>query len=78
VGEKYPTIVPSWERAWENVVPFLAFPAEIRKVIYTTNAIEGLHMQLRKVLKNRGHFPNNEAAANYLEEGHDTVCHSLR
>jgi len=65
-ARKYPTIVPSWERAWENVVPFLAFPAEIRKVIYTTNAIESLHMQLRKILKTRGHFPSDEAAAKLI------------
>ena len=65
-AKKYPTIIPSWERAWENVVPFLSFPAEIRKVIYTTNAIESLHMQLRKILKNRGHFPNDEAAAKLI------------
>ena len=65
-AKKYSTIVPSWERAWENVVPFLSFPPEIRKVIYTTNAIESLHMQLRKILKNRGHFPNDEAAAKLI------------
>jgi transposase-like protein len=65
-AKKYPVIIPSWERAWENIVPFLSFPAEIRKVIYTTNAIESLHMQLRKILKNRGHFPNDEAAAKLI------------
>ena len=65
-AKKYPTIVPSWERAWEQVIPFLSYPAEIRRVIYTTNAIESLHMQLRKVLKNRGHFPNDEAASKLI------------
>jgi transposase-like protein len=65
-GRRYPTIVPGWERVWEQVVPFLAFPKEIRRVIYTTNAIESLHMQLRKVLKNRGHFPNDEAATKLI------------
>jgi transposase-like protein len=65
-ARRYPTIVPSWERAWEQVVPFLTYPKEIRRVIYTTNAIESLHMQLRKVLKNRGHFPNDEAAAKLI------------
>jgi transposase-like protein len=65
-AKKYPTIVPSWERAWDQVIPFLSYPMEIRRVIYTTNAIESLHMQLRKVLKNRGHFPNDESAAKLI------------
>lgn len=63
---KYPMIGKSWRSNWERVIPFFAFPAEIRKVIYTTNAIESLNSQLRKVLKNRGHFPNDEAAAKLL------------
>jgi transposase-like protein len=61
-GLKYPTIVRSWRRAWEHVIPFFAFPPEVRRVIYTTNAIESLHMQLRKIIKTRGHFPSDEAA----------------
>ena len=61
-GCKYPTIVQSWRRAWEHVIPFFAFPPEVRRVIYTTNAIESLHMQLRKIIKTRGHFPSDEAA----------------
>jgi transposase-like protein len=61
-GEKYPTIVQSWRRAWEHVIPFFAFPPDVRRVIYTTNVIESLHMQLRKIIKTRGHFPNDEAA----------------
>lgn len=61
-GEKYPTIVQCWRRAWENVIPFFAFPPEVRRVIYTTNVIESLHMQLRKIIKSRGHFPNDDAA----------------
>jgi putative transposase len=61
-GKKLPPIVQSWRRVWEQVIPFFAYPLEIRKIIYTTNAIESLHMQLRKVLKNRGHFPSDEAA----------------
>ncbi|VBT32954.1 transposase mutator type [Burkholderia pseudomallei] len=65
-GEKYPTIVQSWQRAWEHVVPFLVFPPEIRRVVYTTNAIESLNMQLRKIIKTRGHFPNDEAAIKLL------------
>ncbi len=65
-GEKYPTIVQSWQRAWEHVVPFYVFPPEIRRVAYTTNAIESLNMQLRKIIKTRGHFPNDEAAIKLL------------
>ena len=65
-GAKYPTIVKSWQRAWEHVTPFFAFPPEIRRVIYTTNAIESLNMQLRKIIKTRGHFPNDEAAIKLL------------
>jgi putative transposase len=61
-GRKHPTIAQSWRRAWEHVIPFFAFPPEVRRVIYTTNAIESLHMQLRKIIKTRGHFPSNEAA----------------
>lgn len=61
-GAKYSTIVQSWRRAWENVIPFFAFPPEVRRVIYTTNVIESLHMQLRKIIKTRGHFPNDDAA----------------
>jgi len=61
-GEKYPTIVQSWRRAWEHVIPFFAFPPEVRRVIYTTNVIESLHMQLRKIIKTRGHFPSDDAA----------------
>jgi transposase-like protein len=65
-GKKLPAIVQSWRRVWEQVIPFFAYPKEIRKIIYTTNAIESLHMQLRKVLKNRGHFPGDEAATKLI------------
>jgi putative transposase len=51
-----------WERAWERVIPFLAFPEEIRRIVYTTNSVESLHMQIRKTIKTRGHFPNDDAA----------------
>lgn len=61
-GKKFPMIVQSWKRNWEQIIPFFAYGPEIRKMIYTTNAIESLHMQIRKVLKTRGHFPNDEAA----------------
>jgi putative transposase len=57
----YLAISQSWRRNWERVIPFFAYPAEIRKVIYTTNAIESINMSLRKVTKNRGSFPNDEA-----------------
>ncbi|VVM06961.1 hypothetical protein MAMC_01378 [Methylacidimicrobium cyclopophantes] len=65
-GKKLPAIVQIWRRVWEQVIPFFAFPLEIRKILYTTNAIESLNMQLRKVLKTRGHFPNDEAAAKLI------------
>jgi putative transposase len=65
-GQKYPTIAPIWRRAWEHVIPFFAFPPAIRRVLYTTNAIESLHMQLRKIIKTRGHFPSDEAAIKLL------------
>lgn len=55
---KYPTIVQSRRRAWAQVVPFYAFPPEVRRIIYTTNAIKSLHMRLRKIIKTRGHFPS--------------------
>jgi putative transposase len=58
----HPTISQIWRRNWERVIPFFAFPAEIRKVIYTTNAVESLNMTLRKIIKTRGSFPNEEAA----------------
>ena len=63
---KYKSVVRLWKENWEHVIPFLAYPAEIRKVIYTTNAVESLHMSLRKVTKNRGSFPNEESATKLL------------
>lgn len=57
----YLAISQSWRRNWTHIIPFFAYPADIRKVIYTTNAIESINMSLRKVTKNRGSFPNNEA-----------------
>jgi len=65
-GAKYPMIVAAWQRAWEHVTPFFVFPPDIRRVIYTTNAIESLNMQLRKIIKTRGHFPSDEAAIKLL------------
>ncbi len=58
---KYPTITDSWKRNWTQIVPFLAFPNEIRKAIYTTNAIESVNFTLRKIIKNKQLFPNDLA-----------------
>jgi len=66
LGRKYPAAVAVWQRAWERFIPFLAFPPEVRKVIYTTNSIESLNYQLRKIIKNRGHFPNDDAVVKLL------------
>jgi putative transposase len=63
---KYPSISASWRRNWERITPFLAYPAEVRRVIYTTNAIESTNMSLRKIIKNRGSFPTDEAAMKLL------------
>lgn len=65
-GQKFPTVVAAWRRAWERVIPFFAFSPAVRKVIYTTNAIESLHSQLRKIIKTRGHFPSDDAATKLL------------
>jgi putative transposase len=64
--KKYPTISALWRRHWAQIIPFFAFPQEVRKVIYTTNAVESLNMTLRKVIKTRGSFPNEEAAIKLL------------
>jgi putative transposase len=61
-GQKLPPVVRAWREAWEYVIPFLAFPPEVRRVIYTTNAIEALNRQLRKAVKTKGHFPTEDAA----------------
>ncbi len=65
-GQKFPPIAKSWRKNWDHVIPFFAYPEDIRKIIYTTNAIESLNMSLRKIIKNRGHFPNDEAATKLL------------
>jgi len=66
LGKKYPSTVKAFRDAWERFTPFLAFPPALRRVIYTTNSIESLNYQLRKVTKNRGHFPNDAAAVKLL------------
>jgi putative transposase len=65
-GGKYKAIGKLWKENWEHVIPFFAFPADVRKVIYTTNAVESLHMSLRKIIKTRGSFPSEEAALKLL------------
>ncbi|GAA5005508.1 IS256 family transposase [Actinopolymorpha pittospori] len=66
LGRRYPATVATWENAWERFIPFLAFPPEVRRIIYTTNAIESLNYQLRKIIKNRGHFPSDDAVIKLL------------
>ena len=61
-GRKFPTVVAAWRRAWDQVIPFFTFPPEIRRVIYTTNAIESVNARVRKIIKTRGHFPTDDAA----------------
>lgn len=65
-AQKYPMIVESWKRNWERVIPFFAFPDFVRKIIYTTNAIEALHSRVRRAVQVRGHFPSDEAATKLI------------
>jgi putative transposase len=65
-GEKYPAIAQSWRRNWERVIPFFAFPEAVRRIIYTTNAIEALNAKLRRAVRTRGHFPTDDAATKLL------------
>jgi putative transposase len=65
-GERYPAIIRLWENAWAEFVPFLAYDPEIRKVIYSTNAIESVHARLRRSIRARGHFPTEQAAMKCL------------
>jgi len=65
-GQKFPTVVAAWRRAWSNVIPFFAFPPAVRRVIYTTNCIESVNARLRKIIKTRGHFPSDEAASKLI------------
>jgi transposase-like protein len=65
-GQKFPAVVAAWRRAWSHVIPFFAFPPQIRRVIYTTNAIESVNARLRKIIKTRGHFPSDDAAAKLI------------
>src|SRR3978361_1738493 len=65
-GQKFPTVVAAWRRAWDRVIPFFAFPPAVRGVIYTTNAIESINARLRKIVKTHGHFPSDEAATKFI------------
>ena len=65
-GKKFPTVVGAWRRVWDKVIPFFAFPPDVRRVIYTTNAIESVNARLRKILKTRGHFPTDDAATKLI------------
>ncbi|AKJ29345.1 IS256 family transposase [Caldimonas brevitalea] len=65
-GHKFPTVVAAWRRNWDRVIPFFAFPPAVRRVIYTTNSIESIHAQLRKIIKTRGHFPSDDAATKLI------------
>lgn len=65
-GEKFPTVAAAWRRSWDRVIPFFAFPPAIRRVIYTTNAIESVNARLRKIIKTRGHFPSDDAATKLI------------
>ncbi|MGH3941793.1 MAG: IS256 family transposase [Pseudonocardiaceae bacterium] len=68
-GQRYPGAIDVWHRAWNEFIPFLDYPAELRKIVYTTNAIESINFQLRKITKNRGHFPSDEAAMKLIYLG---------
>jgi len=65
-GQKFPTVVAAWRRAWDRVIPFFAFPPAVRRVIYTTNSIESVNARLRKIIKTRGHFPSDDAASKLI------------
>ena len=65
-GRKFPTVVAAWRRAWDKVIPFFVFPPAVRKVVYTTNAIESINARLRKIIKTRGHFPSDDAATKLI------------
>lgn len=65
-GARYPMVVASWRDRWEQIIPFLSLPADLRRVVYTTNSIENLNRQIRKAIKTRGHFPDEEAATKLI------------
>jgi transposase-like protein len=63
---RYPTVAAAWRRAWDRVIAFFAFPPDVRRGIYTTDAIESINAQVRKIIKTRGHFPSDEAATKLI------------
>ncbi|MCY4439042.1 MAG: transposase, partial [Deltaproteobacteria bacterium] len=65
-GQQYAAVVRSWRSRWEEVIPFFAFSPRVRKILYTTNSIESLHSQVRKAIRNKGHFPSDEAATKLI------------
>lgn len=65
-GQRYPAIGQAWRRSWSEVVPFFAFPEAVRRIVYTTNAIEALNAKLRRAVRSRGHFPSDEAATKLI------------
>jgi len=65
-GQRFPTVVSIWRRAWDRVIPFFAFAPAVRRILYTTNSIESVHARLRKIIKTRGHFPNDTAATKLI------------
>ncbi len=78
LGKRYPIVAQAWRRAWDRVIPFFAFTPPIRRVIYTTNAIESINAQLRKVIKTRGHFPNDDAAMKLIWLGIRNITNKWR
>ena len=66
LARQYPAIAPSWRRAWNEVIPFLDYPPEVRRLIYTTNAIKALNSKIRRAVRTRGHFPSDDAAAKLI------------
>jgi len=66
LARRYPAIAPSWRRAWNEVIPFLDYPPEVRRLIYTTNSIEALNSKIRRAVRTRGHFPSDDAAAKLI------------
>lgn len=72
-GQRYSAIGQSWRRAWSEVAPFYAFPSDVRRILYTTNAIETLNSKLRRAVRARGHFPADEAALKFLFLGLNPV-----
>ena len=80
-GRQYPSIAQAWRRAWEEVIPFFAFSPEIRRVIYITNAAEGLNRVIRKAIRTRGSFPSEEAAETLIHlaiRGHEKTSRTVR